>query len=491
MDFYKLHNGSDIRGVALPGVAGEEVNLTEEAITKISASFAIWLKKKLNKDKLRAGVGHDSRLSAETLKSYVINGLMGAGAEPVDCGLASTPSMFMSTVFKETGFDAGIMITASHLPFNRNGLKFFTKNGGLESNDIKEILGIANDVEINCVGNKNHIVEKFDIIEVYSGFLRDKIISEVGPGCPLKGLHIVLDASNGSGGFFASKVLGPLGADTSGSIFLEPDGNFPNHKPNPEDSEAMMFIKEAVLKNKADLGIIFDTDVDRAAVVFSNGSEINRNKIIALASAIVQKSHPNSIVVTDSVTSNHLTEFLESGLNLTHHRFKRGYKNVINEAIRLNEGGIKSYLAIETSGHCAFHENYFLDDGAYLSVKICIEAAKALQNNSKLEYLIQSLGEPKESFEYRVKINTGDFKAYGKKVLEGFEAFVDANPDFEQSNSYEGVRVLFDKGFLMLRMSLHDPQIAINIESDELGASGEVMLKIRKFIEGYNKLIWV
>jgi phosphomannomutase len=98
--------------------------------------------------------------------------------------------------------------------------------------------------------------------------------------------------------------------------------------------------------------------------------------LIALISAIILEEHSNSIIVTDSITSNGLKEFIEEKLGGVHHRFKRGYKNVINEAIRLNKEGKESYLAIETSGHAALKENYFLDDGAYLIAKILIKMAK-------------------------------------------------------------------------------------------------------------------
>ncbi|KAG2381180.1 uncharacterized protein HKW66_Vig0254970 [Vigna angularis] len=110
---------------------------------------------------------------------------------------------------------------------------------------------------------------------------------------------------------------------------------FPNHIPNPEDKTAMKAITQAVLDNKADLGIIFDTDVDRSAAVDFTGREFNRNRLIALMAAIVLEEHPGTTIVTDSVTSDGLTTFIEKKLGGKHHRFKRGYKNVIDEAIRL------------------------------------------------------------------------------------------------------------------------------------------------------------
>ena len=186
---------------------------------------------------------------------------------------------------------------------------------------------------------------------------------------PLAGLHVVVDAGNGAGGFFAERVLDELGADISGSQFLNPDGMFPNHIPNPENAKAMEAIKSAVLDNQADLGIIFDTDVDRMSAVLSDGSEVNRDAIIAMMAAIIAEDYPGGTIVTDSVTSDRLTRFLE-GIGMKQHRFKRGYKNVINESKRLNEEGIVSPLAIETSGHGALSENYFL-----MTVRICSETS--------------------------------------------------------------------------------------------------------------------
>ena len=127
----KLANGSDVRGVAVEGVDGEPVNLTAEAANRIASGFIDFLAERTGKAKkeLRIAVGHDTRISAPTLKKAVLEALTAAGCVTVDCGLASTPAMFMSIVLKETQMDGSIMITASHLPFNRNGLKFFTKDG--------------------------------------------------------------------------------------------------------------------------------------------------------------------------------------------------------------------------------------------------------------------------------------------------------------------------------------------------------------------------
>lgn len=518
--YLKLQNGSDVRGVALEGIEGESVNLTPEIARNIAAAFAEYLSEKCGKEKsqLTISVGHDSRLSADMLKKGVLEGIQKQGCKPVDCSLSSTPSMFMSTVLPQLAFDGAIMITASHLPFNRNGMKFFSKDGGVESKEIKIILnkaialeesgivlteggdssnesssvlvdtGIASREGCGAVVVEQEI-EKLDLLSHYSANLRDIICKETDTkeeDKPLAGMHFVVDASNGAGGFFATQVLEPLGADISGSIYLNPDGTFPNHVPNPENKKAMECIKQATLENKADLGIIFDTDVDRAATVFPSGKEINKNAIIALMGAIVAQTNPGSTVVTDSVTSDQLADFLENRLGLKHHRFKRGYRNVINESIRLNNEGIESCLAIETSGHGALKENYFLDDGAYMSVKILCEVVRCKRAGKSIEDMLDGLEEPAETGEFRMGIKLEEFKDYGLNVLEEFKAFAAEDERFHLVEpNFEGVRISFDdaevQGWLLIRMSLHDPIIPMNIETNNEGGIEKVLERIRPF----------
>ena len=294
------------------------------------------------------------------------------------------------------------------------------------------------------------------------------------------------------GGFYAGKVLEPLGADTSGSQFLEPDGTFPNHIPNPENEEAMAAIRQAVLWHRADFGIIFDTDVDRSAAVDSQGNELNRNRLIALASAVVLREHPGSTIVTDSITSDGLAAFIAE-LGGIHHRFKRGYKNVINESIRLNESGSESWLAIETSGHGAMKENYFLDDGAYLVSKLLVELALAKQSGKVLTDLIASLKEPADSKEYRLKILASDFKTHGNEVIESLREFVSQQADWQiVPNNYEGIRVACTapdaEGWFLLRLSLHDPVLPLNIESNVSGGTVKIGARLAKFFKGVDNL---
>ncbi|MEM7793297.1 MAG: phosphomannomutase/phosphoglucomutase [Cyanobacteria bacterium P01_C01_bin.118] len=494
----KLQNGSDIRGVAIDGVPNEPVNLTPEVAQRLGQAFTTWLATKLSKSptELQLAVGRDSRISGPTLMQSVMDGIASLGAQVYDFAMASTPAMFMSTVTPGFNCDGAIMMTASHLPFNRNGLKFFTAQGGLGKSDITEILTLAEQNDFSLATTAG-IIEARDFISVYADQLVEKIRTAVNHpdhfDQPLQGLNIIVDAGNGAGGFYASKVLEPLGADTTGSQFLDPDGMFPNHIPNPENHDAMASICQAVLDNEADFGIIFDTDVDRSAAVDHQGQELNRNRLIALISAIVLKEHPASTIVTDSITSDGLAQFIEQDLQGKHHRFKRGYKNVINEAVRLNQTGEESWLAIETSGHGAMRENYFLDDGAYLVSKLLIELARANQAGRSLTDLIATLKEPKESREIRIKIGVDEFKAYGENVIEQLKTFVTEQSSWSLvPNNYEGIRVACsspeENGWFLLRLSLHDPVLPLNIESNVEGGVAKIVERLMMFFNTIDSL---
>ncbi|MBO5328471.1 MAG: hypothetical protein J6B04_04790 [Clostridia bacterium] len=337
-------------------------------------------------------------------------------------------------------------------------------------------------------GNGSYSEKRF--IGEYSADLVDFVKRSSNLDLPLLGKKIIVDAGNGAGGFFVDEVLKPLGANTEGSQFLNPDGTFPNHIPNPEDKTAMSAIKKAVIESGADLGIIFDTDVDRAAVVDKNGEEINRNKLIALISAILLKEKPGTIV-TDSVTSDGLAEFIKSRGG-KHVRFKRGYKNVIGKSVELNAAGEYSPLAIETSGHAALKENYFLDDGAYLITRILTSLSN--ENGESVSALIADLKEAKEECEIRLTFKPDcDFKALGLGVIEDLKvAAINMQETTLAPDNYEGVRINFDKdndnGWVLVRMSVHDPIMPINIESDAVGGTYIIAERLYNLIKGYEFL---
>ena len=488
MDYRKLKSGSDVRGVAV----GEEAVLTSDVAKVLGMAFTRYLSEKTGKpaSQLSIALGRDSRVSGPTLVAGAAEGILAAGAQAIDYGMCTTPAMYMAILTEGFQPDGSIMVTASHHPWMLNGLKFFTAEGGLGFHELDDVLAIAETLQPEAIHAEAKPVET-SFLPTYADHLKKLIINGVDPEVqkPLLGLHVVVDAGNGAGGFYAN-MLEELGAWVEGSQFLEPDGTFPNHIPNPENKEAMASISAAVKKYGADLGVIFDTDCDRAAIVDHTGKEINRNRLIAMISVILLEEMPGATIVTDSVTSSGLADFIKEWGG-EHYRYKRGYRNVIDEAIRLNEAGINCPLAIETSGHAALRDNHFLDDGMYLVTVMLIRAMQLKQQGETLAKLLEGLREPVESSEIRLKVLADDFAACAKQAIEHVLDFASDHPDWHVApDNREGVRISFDvdgeldSAWFLLRLSVHDPVMPLNAESDVPGGVQTVLRKLYEALEG-------
>eukprot|EP00276_Gloeochaete_wittrockiana_P014911 CAMPEP_0184353046 /NCGR_PEP_ID=MMETSP1089-20130417/73914_1 /TAXON_ID=38269 ORGANISM="Gloeochaete wittrockiana, Strain SAG46.84" /NCGR_SAMPLE_ID=MMETSP1089 /ASSEMBLY_ACC=CAM_ASM_000445 /LENGTH=613 /DNA_ID=CAMNT_0026688113 /DNA_START=11 /DNA_END=1852 /DNA_ORIENTATION=- len=509
VDFDGLRwQGTDIRGFAIDKdvtLYGDwsKVRLSDSVVNAIISAFAEWLAAKVGKKstELRVSVGMDSRLSGPRIKQAVTTSLQNSGVEVFDFGYATTSAMFKSTIMSgQYAYDGSVMVTASHLPFNRNGLKFHTADGGLSSEDIRSILETAEDIYgmhnngLPAAVGTAKPVQAVDFMTVYAEQLVDFVRKQVHTGNveqPLQGVKILVDAGNGVGGFFVDQVLKPLGADTTGSQFLEPNGLFPNRSMDPSDESALQYLRRAVIQNKADLGVVFDADVGRCGCVDSEGRLLNRNRLLALMTAIVLKEHPRTTVVTDSVTSQGYSEFVKS-LGGTHYRYKRGYHNVITEAKRLNSEGVETWLAMETSGHGCLRENFFSDDAAFLVAKVIVELVRLKQQGQTITSLISDLKEPREAVEFRVPLYGADFNRYSNKVLSELKAYAQQHEadGWLLDDSKEGVRVTFPPGkgdgFFLARRSLHESVLVIYVESGVNRGAGKIAGSLIAALDQYS-----
>ncbi|MGL4382163.1 MAG: phosphomannomutase/phosphoglucomutase, partial [Bacilli bacterium] len=326
--------------------------------------------------------------------------------------------------------------------------------------------------------------QTYNLLEHYSAYLIKFIQEQTKQLKPLSKLNIIVDAGNGVTGFFEN-ILKTLGANTRGSQFLNPDGYFSNHPPNPEDIKAINSLKEACIKYDVDLGIIFDADGDRSGFVLENKELVNKNSYIALMSAIILEQYPNTYIVTDSITSDGLTKFIIEHKGF-HHRFKRGYKNVIDEALRFNLEGKKTHLAIETSGHGALLDNYFLDDGAYMACLVLIKLSQLKQENKKLSSLIETLEKAKYSKEERFNVSQVNNLLTKERWLALInEYFISNNYSFELPN-YEGFKIRLEKGFILVRTSLHENLLVVNYEGEDLNQYHKILNMIKEIGEQYN-----
>jgi len=451
----------------------DQSELTDEFVRKLGYSFALWAAEKLNTtaDRLCVAVGHDARPSSPRIRAAFIDGLTAADSDVLDCGLTTTPAVQVSIMCGEVNADCGAMITGSARGEEVNGFKLYTPEGAITPEDAEELLERALAAKV-----PHRLVRPLDLTGIYKERLRRHVKEFMGEdvAMPLLGLHVVVDASCGTGGFYA-ELLESLGVDTYGSFNLKPGVADYAHSPNLENSEALHHLSEVVISEEADLGVILDPDADRVAIVDSRGKLINRNRLIALIAAIMLEDEKNLTFVTDSVTSSGLNRFITEWGG-THYRYRRGYRNVIGEAKRLSAEGINVPVAIETSGHAAMRENYFIDDGMYLATNVICEAKWRKRDGLTLSSLIDELQEPVESFEERVPIIQEDVRKAAGYVFEAVLSETLKNPEWHLApDNREGVRILFsleggvDNAWVMLRLSVHDPVIPINAESDVPG----------------------
>lgn len=215
------------------------------------------------------------------------------------------------------------------------------------------------------------------------------------------------------------------------------------------------------------------------------GKEINRNRLIALISAILLDETPGATIVTDSVTSSGLSDFIREWGG-EHYRYKRGYRNVIDEAVRLNKAGIDCPLAIETSGHAALRDNHFLDDGMYLVTVLLIKAIQMKQQGKSLSSLLDGLREPVESTEIRLPVTCEDFAAAARQIIEYVLDYASSHEGWHVApDNREGVR-----HFLRYRRGAQQrlvftapgaymtPSCPLNAESDVPGGVRAVLGKL-------------
>ena len=479
----KLRSGSEIRGPV--------ERLTDEVVGRIGYAWACRLAERLgiSTDQLKIAVGRDSHAAGERIQAALIRGITAADSDVLDCGLCPAPALFMTAVNGPERVDGAVMVTATTAEPNQSGFKFITADGGLQGADVADILARAAKAEV-----PERLVVRLDATERYYANLR-----AVAARCleddalkPLLGMKVVVDARGSVGADYA-RFLEALGADTGGSLTPEADARPEGFLCDPGSPDALAQLKRAVLDSRADLGVAFNADGDRAAMVDQDGRAIASNRLIALAAAMLLEEKPGATFVTDSVTSSGLSAFIAEWGGV-HYRFKRGYRNVIDEAIRLNDEGIDCPLAIETSGHAAFRENGFIDDGIYLATRIICEALNRKREGQTLSTLVDDLQEPVESLELRLPIRPREDwepEEEAQEIVEILLSHTLDHPEWQMApDSREGVRITFNldggvnNAWFQLRMSVHDPVMVLNAESAVPGGVKRILTELYALIGG-------
>ena len=481
-NWLKLRSGSEIRGL--------EHLFTDERAEKLGYAFATWLAERrgVSPAELRLAVGRDGRPSGARIKAALTRGITAADSDVLDCGRCAAPALFTLAQGGPDGADGAVMVSASASAAQLNGMKFMTSEGGLRGEDVEAILSLAAETEV-----PERLVVKLDATARYYENLRRVAAKYLEDDAlkPLLGMRVIVDERCAVGAEYA-RFLEELGVETEGSLAPEAEA-----LADPAAPETLSALSGAVLEYRADLGVSFTADGDRAIFVDEQGRTLAQNRLIALTAAVLLDQTPGLTIVTDSVTSSGLTAFIAEWGGV-HYRFKRGYRNVIDEAARLNEEGIDCPLAMETSGHAAFRENAFIDDGLYLATRLICEALNRKREGQTLSALIDDLLEPVESVEIRLPIlpyEDWEPEEEAQEIVEILLSHTLDDPEWQLApDNREGARITFNldggvnNAWEQLRMSVHDPVMVLNAESAVAGGVKRILEQTRALIGDTEKL---
>jgi phosphomannomutase len=426
----KAFKAYDIRGVW-----GKE--LTPEIVYKIGYFFpsVINCKKVL--------VGRDVRLSSDEMFNALTDGLRDAGVDVLDAGLSTTPMVYWAT--GKFDLDASIMITASHNPAEYNGLKF----SGKEVTPIGYDTGLHKVEELieqgTAVIKKNRgNLEKIDVRSHYLEFLRKYATG-------FNGLNIAMDVSNGMAALFVHELFGP------GVYYVndKPDGTFPAHEPNPLLPENQEQIKQAVIKNNSDAGVIFDGDADRVMFIDEKGAFISPDLIIALLGHyFFEERKEQGMVVQDIRTSKAVGEYLKKHFNteVAIWRVGRAYG-----ATKLKE--LDGVYGGELAGHYYFRDFYYSDSGLLASLIVLQVLARFKEKGVTFSELINRISSYANTGEVNFKIE------HKQEAMEAVKDYFMQNEPPQSFLDVDGYRLDFPDWWFNIRPSNTEPYLRFLAEA--------------------------
>lgn len=439
---------NDIRGIF-------EDDITEELFYNIGFGYVNWLQTQNNKpvSDLHISVCMDARLHSPNLKDALINGLIDCGIKHIeDLGLAPTPIGYYSEIAHN--LDGAMIITASHNPSEYNGLKMTYNRQTLNEKQIKEVkeLTFANWKELPTKLKAYDF--STEIIPEYTSEMVEKF-GQVG-----KGIKVVVDSANATGGIVGPQLYKKLGCEVI-ELFSEPDGRFPNHHPNPSVLSTLKTLSETVINTGADFGIAFDGDSDRIGVVDSKGIPMTGDKLLLLYAMDIIESAPT--VVSEVKCSQVLFDTIDQfGGKAIMSKTGHGY---IKEKMKETN----AVLGGEMSGHTFFKDRYYgFDDAVYAGCRMIEIVAKNKANNTnfKLENLLEPFNKVYTSDEVRFPCPNH----LKKDVLEAMKSEVSNNPtmfgcEIKKIITLDGMRIVFDGGFAMIRQSNTEPVFTLRFEA--------------------------
>ena len=440
----------DIRGVV-------DQDLTDNVVLNLGRAFGTYM---LRNNAQSLSVGGDIRLSTERFREQIISGLISTGVNVVDLGPVPTPVQYYSMYVLPV--DAGIMITGSHNPPDYNGFKMTLNNSPVFGDEIQKLLKI---IETNDFESGAGRVTYESLIDRYI----DHIVKDIKIEKPLK---VVLDSGNGAGALAAHKLFRKLGVETI-DLFDTPDGNFPNHHPDPTVVENIQELISTVKESGANLGIGYDGDADRIGVVDEQGDIIWGDRLLIIFGREIIKNNPGAKIIFEVKCSQALPEMI-SKFGGEPIMWKTGHSLLKK---KMKETGAP--LAGEMSGHLFFADRYFgFDDAIYASARL-VELLS--RSDKKISDLLSDA--PKYYSTPEIRAETIDDN-------EKFNIAEQAREFFSKNYKVidiDGVRILFGDGWGLVRASNTQPVIVLRFEArsqerlDEI--SDIVISKLKEFGE--------
>jgi phosphomannomutase/phosphoglucomutase len=408
---------------------------------------------------VRVFVGCDNRPTSPGLKAAMIEGLLSAGMNVTDIGPVLTPTVYYASAsFGEGG--AGVMITGSHLDTKYNGIKMAFGPLAMSGDQITSLLRIIQSE--SYAAGEGVLDTDLDMINRHMAHIGAMV------EFPRK-LKVVLDAGNGLSGTYVYPLLKKLGLDVIG-LYLESDGTYPNHLPNPEDPEMTVDLEKAVVEHGADLGLAFDGDSDRCGFIDNHGHHIAADRLLALLAKDVLSRHPGASIVYDVKGSLALSDYIKryGGVPVM---WKTGHS-----LMKLKMHEIGSPLGGEVSGHLFYGDNYYGFDDAPLV------ALKTLEIISKSGQTISDLFEdiPKLHATPEVIMTAPDDRKF---VI--VDALTEAMKAKTNVITIDGVRAEWEGGWGLVRASNTQPAITMRFEAYTKPQMVEMMNVFREELAKY------
>jgi len=420
----------DIRGVA-------DTELLSPDVVDLGRGLGTLLQRKSGKS---ITLGRDCRLSSPRLRDALLEGLIDSGCEVTDIGVVPTPLLYFSAV--HLGADGAVMITGSHNPSEFNGFKTVCGPTTLHGETIQEVLHIIQARDF-LKGRGSH--GDMDVIPAY--------LDEVARQFDFqRRVKVVLDAGNGTAGPVVHRLFERLNCEVT-ELFFDMDGRFPNHHPDPTVPANLKHLQDAVKAQHAELGIAYDGDADRIGAVDENGAVIYGDMLLLIFGREILTRKPGATIIGEVKCSQLLYDELNRlGGNAI--MYKTGHS-----LIKAKMKEEHAELAGEMSGHMFFADRYFgYDDAIYAACRLIEIVSRSGQPLSA-----QLAGLPKMVSTPEIRVDCPDEIKFQvvERVKERFQKT-------HKVIDVDGVRVLFENGWGLLRASNTQPVLVMRFEASTI-----------------------